>query len=269
MANNQSSYRERRSKARRKSAALKIPNSRDDQNLDRNGWLERVSREFIGDPTNKLYYRVILETAWPLGHGIPGPHVTQEDFRNALNEFRKKNRVGRDPDRDYLDVFRRVRELQGEEGLVGLIKSGHTYQLVDLELAPKRIRRVALDQENWESVLQKYDGRCANCKRSPPEVRLQQDHKVPRVRPDKATQLVGGINDLENWQPLCDECNNFKSTSCRGCKLDCFECPWAYPEKFKALRVAPATTARLLSRAKQLNVDPDELLNLIVEDFLE
>jgi len=152
--------------------------------------------------------------------------------------------------------------------LKGIIRAGQTWQLIDLTISEKRVPRTALDDDDWAEVLRRYDNGCANCKRRPPEVRLQQDHKVPRVRSDKASLVAGGVDVLENWQPLCDECNNFKSTSCRGCELDCFRCPWAFPEKFKALTLAPEMTARLLERAQEIGADPDELINSIVENYL-
>jgi hypothetical protein len=256
------------SRARRGSDALLAPNPQPDPTVNREAWLDQVYREFVGTPVNKRYYRLILEKTWPPGHGIPGPHVKESELRIAINHLRRTERIGRRPDEDYLDVFRRVRELQGEEGVVGLVKEGQTYQLANLTLVEKRVPRTALSDEDWAKVLERYGNKCANCKRSPPEVQLQQDHKVPRLRPDKTALLEGGVDALRNWQPLCDECNNFKSTSCRGCELDCFECPWAFPEKFKALRLAPAMTARLLERAQEMEVDPDELINSIVEKYL-
>lgn len=47
-------------------------------------------------------------------------------------------------------------------------------------------------------------GRCAMCGRTPLEdrVRLQVDHKIPRE--------WGGSDDLDNLQPLCEECNRGK-----------------------------------------------------------
>jgi hypothetical protein len=47
-------------------------------------------------------------------------------------------------------------------------------------------------------------GRCAMCGRKPIDdgVKLQVDHKIPRN--------WGGSNDLENLQPLCEECNRGK-----------------------------------------------------------
>jgi hypothetical protein len=259
---------QRRSRARRVPSTLVPPNADADPGIDRQAWLSQVYRSFIAARANREYYRVILETVWPRGHGIPGPLVTESELRAAINQLRRIERIGRDPDVDYLDVFRRVRELQGEEGIVGLIKSGKTYQLIDLTLAEKRVRRTALGDEDWEKVLERYEGKCANCRRSPPEVHLQQDHKVPRVRSDKTSLLENGVDGLENWQPLCDECNNFKSMSCRGCNLNCFECPWAFPEKFRPLRISPQNTARLLDRAQKRGQDPDELINSIIEQHL-
>lgn len=255
----------RRSRAMQRFALLVPPKTRpspDDPN--RETWIEETCRGFVNpSDANKAHYRVVLEVLWPRGHGIPGPHIKRDQIRAALDRARK-----RDGKRPYRDPFRRVREMQGEEGLKGIIRAGQTWQLVDLNVSEKRVPRTALGDEDWEEVLRRYDNACANCKRKPPEVRLQQDHKVPRVRQDKAQQLPAGVDALDNWQPLCDECNNFKSMSCRGCGLDCFECPWAFPEKFKALRISPERTARLLERAQQLGVDPDELINGLVEDYL-
>lgn len=47
-------------------------------------------------------------------------------------------------------------------------------------------------------------GRCAMCRRTPLDdgVRLQVDHKVPGA--------WGGSDDLDNLQPLCEECNRGK-----------------------------------------------------------
>jgi hypothetical protein len=259
-----------RSRARRAASSLFTPNPTPGPNIDREAWLNEVFAGFVArTPVNKRYYRVILEKTWPPGHGIPGPLVTEQELRAAINNLRRIERIGKNPDEDYLDVFRRVRELQGEEGVVGLIKEGKTYQLVDLNLAEKRVPRTALSNEDWEEVLRRYDNRCANCKRRPPDVRLQQDHKVPRVRPDKTALLEDGVDALDNWQPLCDECNNFKSTSCRGCARDCFVCPWAFPEKYKALMISPEHTARLLEIAKETAIDPDDLINEIVGRYLE
>ena len=263
--------RPRRSKARMAASTLLTPQVILDPKFpNRNDWIKETYEGFAQrNQSNKVYYRVILETLWPANHGIPGPLVSESELRAAINLYRKTNRFGRNPDNDYVDVFRRMRELMGEEALVGILKSGTTYQLANLTIGEKRVPRTALSDENWETVLQRYNYRCANCKRTEPEVRLQQDHKVPRVRADMTTRLTGGVDALDNWQPLCDECNNFKSTSCRNCRLDCFECPWAFPETFKALQISPRNTARLLAYAQAIGVDPDELINSIIEEYVE
>jgi hypothetical protein len=257
---------ERHSRARQSFSSLVPPKPRPDVgDVVRETWIEETFRGFVNPSNaNRAHYRLVLETLWPAGHGIPGPHIRRDQIREALDQARI--REGKAP---YRDPFRRVREMQGEEGLRGIIRKGQTWQLVDLTVSGKRIPRTALTGEDWVEVLRRYDNACANCKRRPPEVRLQQDHKVPRVREDKTAQLEGGADALDNWQPLCDECNNFKSTSCRGCGRDCFVCPWAYPEKYKALMISPENTARLLECAKEKGTDPDDLINEIIEGYLE
>src|SRR5260370_8177162 len=160
----------KRSRARREAAVLLPPNPQPDPSIDREAWLDEVSRGFVGGATNQRYYRVIIERAWPPGHGIPGPHVKESALRVAINHLRKTERIGQRPDEPYLDVFRRVRELQGEEGVIGLVKDGKTYQLVDLTLAEKRVPRTALGDDDWELVLARYRGKCALCNHSPPQV---------------------------------------------------------------------------------------------------
>lgn len=252
---------ERKSRGRQKFLSL-APVSEQDVlgNIIREVWLEEVCQEFVcPSEANKSYYRVLLEELWPAGHGIPGPRVKEDELREAIERFRKNQYSGSKPYKPYVDVFRRLRELQGEEGITGIGREGKTYQLVSLSLSEKRVPRIKLSDTDWLQILETYQHRCPVCSRSEPEVRFQQDHKVPRTR--------GGGNELSNWQPLCDECNNFKSTSCRGCQLECEICSWAFPEQFAPLRLSSDNISRLRQVAANTNSNPHDLLNQIVTRF--
>ena len=228
------------------------PNPTPDPNIDRDAWIDKVCSEFVSPSTaNKEYYRVILETLWPKGHGIPGPVISKEAIRDAISEYRGKT---------YQDPFRRMRELQGEEGFLGIIKVGNDYQLVDLNVSGKRVPRQHLNENDWQSILRKYGGICAACGRTPDEDGFQQDHKIPRLR--------GGGDNIENWQPLCDACNNMKSTACRDCKEDCTLCCWAFPEKYKPVMIPGPVIERLREYAKKANKNPDDLvIDLITKEL--
>jgi hypothetical protein len=232
------------------------------ENVKREDWLEKVCQGFVSpSEANKSYYRVLLEKLWPLKHGIPGPCVKEDQLREAIELFRRSQHSGNKPYKPYVDVFRRLRELQGEEGVTGIAREGKTYQLVSLSLSEKRIPRVKLSETDWQQILEKYNNKCSVCNRAEPEVRLQQDHKIPRTR-------CGG-NELTNWQPLCDECNNFKSTSCRGCQLECKKCSWAFPECFAPLRLSSDNISRIRQSAINNNLDPHDLLNQIVDNYFQ
>ncbi len=212
-------------------------------------WLNTAKNNFVNPSIgNRKKYEVLLATLWPLGHGIPGPVVTQDDIRAAIDRFQQEN--GEKP---YKDPFRRMRELQGEEGFLCIAKEGVRYQLVSTSLAVKRTPRVKLSTDSWQELLGKNEYRCAVCKRDANEVRLNQDHKIPRTR--------DGTNDLENWQPLCDECNNIKSTQCRGCELNCFTCTWAYPETYPRLQINDSNQEMLKREAAKLRQPINEVLN--------
>lgn len=234
----------KKGKAHRSSAELRPPRKIPDSFIDREKWFEQVTKGFVSkSASNRKYYEIILRTVWPEGHGIPGPHVDQREIREAINAYRGK---------PYVDTFRRVRELEGEEGIRGLIKQGTTYQLVDLTVSPKRAPRTSLGKKDWVEVLSKYNFKCAACQGTTDERGFQQDHKIPRAR--------GGSDDIGNWQPLCDECNIMKSAACRNCERDCRTCCWAFPESFKPLILPGETLRKLRKYATAHFKTPEELV---------
>lgn len=254
---------QRKSRGRQKFLPLENTSEKDiPGNIIREVWLDEICQGFVSPSTaNKSYYRVLLEELWPVASGIPGPRVKEDELRAAIERFRKTQHSGDKPYTPYVDVFRRLRELQGEEGITGIGREGKTYQLVSLAVSEKRIPRIKLANADWQQILEQYHYRCPVCSRAEPEVRFQQDHKIPRTR--------GGSNELTNWQPLCDECNNFKSTSCRGCQLECEICSWAVPDRFAPLRLSSDNIFKLRQSANRTNSNPHDLLNQIVDRFFQ
>ena len=231
-------------------------------NPDRQRWLSETCAGFVAaGESNRAYYRVLLETLWPAGHGIPGPRVTQAELRAAIDAYRMARHTGPGPYKPYLDAFRRMRELSGEEGVTGIAHRGQVYQLVNLTLSEKRVPRTALNDEDWAAVLRRQGAKCAVCGRDENEGGFDQDHKLPRVR--------GGGPELDNWQALCRECNNFKSVACRGCEMDCSTCPWAFPEIYAPLRISPENRLAVHSLAKAKGMNPHDLLNELLRGFLQ
>lgn len=230
--------------AARSQRSLLTPNPKPNGLVDRDEWIENSAEGFITkSKANRQIYRVILETLWPKGHGIPGPIVTQDEIRQAVNKAKGK---------PYLDVFRRLRELQGDEGFLGIVKGGTKYQLIHTNVSPKKQPRTYLSDDKWQKVLEHYHNKCAVCGRAPEDSGFQQDHKVPRAS--------GGTDDITNWQPLCNACNIDKSVACRGCKKDCTQCGWAYPEYYRPLRLASTTLRALNTYADSRSEDPNELV---------
>jgi len=223
----------------------------------RTAWIDKVRKGFVHhSEANKGYYRIVLEMLWPAGTSIPGPKVSKEELDKAVERSRGGDR--------YRDLARRIREMQGEEGLIGLERTGsgrHTYyRLASLELAPKRIPREGISEVEWRIVLKRNGNRCAVCERTENEMRLDPDHKVPRLR--------GGGDELSNQQPLCKECNNFKSTMCRDCNLDCQRCPWAFPERFAQIKLTQEHIEKVRGVAKRKGRTPSETLAEIVSSGL-
>ena len=229
-----------------------------DEILDRDQWIEKVSQNFVSpSKANREYYQLILETLWPPDHNhLPGPIVSIATLRQVINDYRGE---------PYSDPARRIRELQGEEGIAGIKRLGGgkqtKYQLVHTKVEKKRDPRTGLSSKDWAKVIAKYNNQCAVCGRRDTEIRLDQDHKIPRLR--------GGGDDFSNWQPLCKECNNFKSTACRGCELDCRQCPWAFPEKYAPIKLSAFNVERVRTLSRIKRQSPTELLNAIIDKYFQ
>lgn len=229
-----------------------IPN---ESEARRTKWLADATSGFIcPQPSNRALYAIILHRLWPEGHGIPGPHVTRDELRAAINATYTTKHGG-----DYKDVFRRVRELQGEEGFTCIIQEGTKYQLQSLSVSAKREPRAKLPATEWRRLKEAYGHKCACCGKQEPDVQLSPDHKVPRNR--------GGSQEFGNWQPLCEQCNNIKSNACRGCDLNCNVCSWAFPNEYKLIVIADDNKELARRGAEKLKVSQSDLVNRVLRDY--
>ncbi|MBK6896067.1 MAG: HNH endonuclease [Alphaproteobacteria bacterium] len=221
----------------------------------REKWLKDAVDNFVTTtPANKKYYEVILNALWPSNHGIPGPILTEKEIRAEVDNYRKT--IGKEP---YKDVFRRLRELQGEEGFTCIIKEGTKYQIQSLELGSKREPRIKPDKKLWAEIKKRFDYKCAHCGSQEPNIKLSPDHKVPRSR--------SGGNETENWQPLCEQCNNLKSSACRGCNLNCYVCSWAFPETYKPIVISDENKELIKREAERKKIHQAELANEIIRNY--
>jgi 5-methylcytosine-specific restriction endonuclease McrA len=70
----------------------------------------------------------------------------------------------------------------------------------------RRYRKVAGGShtlEEWESVKRLFNNSCAECGMPESQSKLTEDHKVPLSK--------GGLNTIDNIQPLCNYCNARKN----------------------------------------------------------
>ncbi len=218
----------------------------------RQKWLDDARKGFVAPgEANHRYYSLILELLWPKGYGLPGPHVKESAIRACLDRARLAD--GKAP---YRDPFRRMRELQGDEGFKAILKNGISYQLQSTVVLPKRQPRSKPTASLWREMRASSNGTCAKCGRMEPEIKLSPDHRIPRSR--------GGSGDDLNWQPLCQQCNILKSAACQGCERLCNVCYWAYPENYAQLDIDDHARESIKGEAEKLGVAQNELLRNIL-----
>jgi 5-methylcytosine-specific restriction endonuclease McrA len=220
----------------------------------REKWLRQAEAGFVStSATNKNYYSVILRALWPPGHGIPGPVLSEDDIRDAIDAYRAQGGQER-----YKDVFRRVRELQGDEAFTSIRKEGTRYQLQSLDVSQKREPRAKLSKAEWKKLKEQYGHKCAVCGAQEPDVKLSPDHKIPRSR--------NGSNDVGNWQPLCEQCNINKSNTCQGCTRNCNVCWWAFPLEYRPLVISDDNRELVRRAADKFRIPQSDLVNGILRD---
>ncbi len=221
----------------------------------REKWFEKSSAGFVAPgEALKVIYAVILRRLWPEGHGIPGPQVTEQEIRKVIDDARLAEGKAA-----YVDPFRRMREVQGEEGFTCIIKEGSRYQLVSLNIGAKREPRAKPSASLWVKIKAAVDYKCSHCGQQEPSIKLSPDHRIPRSR--------GGDNDDGNWQPLCEQCNNAKSSACQGCGLNCNVCFWAFPESYKPIVIEDDNREQIRRAAEKAALDQSALTNKILRGY--
>lgn len=187
---------------------------------------------------------VILQRLWDEGMDFPRGWVSS----SALLVLTKQK---------YFD--RRVRELRDEVGCdieTVNLKGEHSYRLRSARVLAAN-PRAYLSAKEKRDLFERAGHCCAVCGRNlAAGIRgLQADHKVPLMR--------GGSHDSSNWQPLCVECNVAKRRVCAGCKLDCKQCPWAYPDRIGRrvqLTLAIELESRIQDQARRSGKSLQEVL---------
>jgi HNH endonuclease len=219
----------------------------------REKWLADAAAGYVSKgKANHRYYSLVLKLLWPEGHGLPGPHVKEEVVRKCIDDARLDE--GKKP---YRDPFRRLRELQGDEGFKSIIKSGISYQLQSPIVSAKRPPRSKPSAKFWRELQARFGGACGKCGRKGPDIKLSPDHRTPRSR--------GGTGDEPNWQPLCKSCNILKSAACQGCTRLCSVCHWAYPEVYSQLEIDDEYRAQIRQESERKAIAQELVLRSILE----
>ncbi len=164
----------------------------------------------------------------------------------------------------YFD--RRTRELKDQIGCDLETKyceefSGHAWRINSEALALPQDREY-LTQSQKNKLFEDHDYTCATCgvKISAGVRGLQADHKVPISRK--------GTKDLENWQPMCNNCNVGKRRACESCTADCQNCSWAFPEKV-GVKTMLAISEKTLRRIDIYCSKTGQARNKVMEEAAE
>jgi hypothetical protein len=178
---------------------------------------------------------LLLRTLWDNGTSFPRDWVKS----SFLLDLTKQK---------YFD--RRIRELRDQGGFdiqSNIVDGEHCWRLNSPNIS-ELLNRTYLTNSQKDALFSKANHSCAICgKLTGAGIRgLQADHKVPLSR--------GGSEELENWQPICNQCNVAKRRACQGCSLDCSKCSWAYPEMFGRriiVSIPPKLSANIQSMSDQ------------------
>lgn len=198
----------------------------------------------------------ILHRLWGEAQdGFPKPWVSSAELLEITGQ-------------KYFD--RRTRELRDQVGcdLESAYQesfTGHAWRINSPDLTEPQDREY-LTQSQKVRLFEANNYCCSTCGlQVDAGVRgLQADHKVPLSR--------GGSNGLENWQPMCNNCNVGKRRACEGCNIDCSSCSWAFPEVVGVktmIAINEGTLRRVDAYSLSAGTTRDKVMEEAVEYFLD
>lgn len=184
----------------------------------------------------------------------PGSSLPARDFYNATRKSSGETQV---------NARRRWGELRTEYGFdttyddaSKVFRRGSAIPVSEPEPRPNNAR---LHRAYWNSIYETHNGHCNKCGQKVRYADVDEgDHGlIDHRRP----VLIGGGDERENLQLLCQVCNNLKNTVCQSCPIGyrCERCTWAYPEKFHdaiVVRLTPRDAAELAEEAHKQAIDP-------------
>lgn len=216
--------------------------------------VEQRMSTLSGKPKKLSQVKVtILKTLWEEGNQFPRGWVLSNKLLQLTGQ-------------KYFD--RRIRELRNEVGCTietGTFNAQSAYRLLTDELG-QAFNRTYLTSAQKKKLFEQFQYQCAACGRSfsIAEKGLEADHKIPLMR--------GGTSNLDNWQPLCINCNVSKKRSCQDCQENCHQCAWAFPENYSQIipvRLSNQLLSSLREIAQEKGVHSQELIVEAVEKFIE
>lgn len=112
----------------------------------------------------------------------------QEQARKKVQDYRAKN-----PQKIY--EYQKLWRTRNPEKTIA---SNQNYRAIKKQVGGK------ISSHQWRELKEKYGFTCLCCGRKEPEIKLTLDHVIPLT--------MGGVNTIENAQPLCKSCNSRKHT---------------------------------------------------------
>jgi 5-methylcytosine-specific restriction endonuclease McrA len=208
----------------------------------------------IGMKLSKVKLTILHRLWGDKKDGFPKPWVSSAELLKITGQ-------------KYFD--RRTRELRDQigcdiESTYQESLTGHAWRINSPHLTTPQDRKY-LTQSQKIKLFESNNYCCSTCGINiEPGVRgLQADHRIPLSR--------GGSNSLENWQPICNNCNVGKRRACESCLIDCNSCSWAFPEVVGVktiISINQKTLQRIETYSSNSRITKDKVIEDAAEYFL-